>query len=106
MEEKERDFREGKLPLPVGKSDWEYVAARNYCVDKTMLIRDQPQTLYALLVSAGYLKPVGGIVSARCKVKIPNHEIEQVFENDILSKLRRASRSSETEDELENAICR
>ena len=31
MEEKERDFREGKLPLPVGKSDWEYVAACNYC---------------------------------------------------------------------------
>ena len=52
-------------------------------------IRDAPQTLYALLVSAGYLKPVGGIVSARCKVKIPNHEIEQVFKNDILTKLRR-----------------
>ena len=40
MEEKERDFRYGKLPLPVGKSDWEYVAAHNYCVDKTLLIRD------------------------------------------------------------------
>ena len=36
----ERDFRYGKLPLPVGKSDWEYVAAHNYCVDKTLLIRD------------------------------------------------------------------
>ena len=67
-------------------------------------ISDAPQTLYALLVSAGYLKPVGGIVSARCKVKIPNHEIEQVFKNDILTKLRRVSRSSEAEDELENAI--
>ena len=67
-------------------------------------IRDAPQTLYALLVSAGYLKPVGGIVSARCKVKIPNHEIEQVFKNDILAKLRRVSRSSEAEDELENAV--
>ena len=40
MDENERDFREGKLPLPVGKSDWEYVAAHNYCVDKTLLIRD------------------------------------------------------------------
>ena len=40
MEDKERDFRQGKLPLPVGKSDWEYVAAHNYCVDKTFLIRD------------------------------------------------------------------
>ena len=67
-------------------------------------IRDAPQTLYARLVSAGYLKPVGGIVSARCKVKIPNHEIEQVFKNDILAKLRRVSRSSEAEDELENAV--
>ena len=28
------------LPLPVGKSDWEYVASKNYCVDKTLLIRD------------------------------------------------------------------
>ena len=40
MDGSERDFREGKLPLPVGKSDWEYVAAKNYCVDKTLLIRD------------------------------------------------------------------
>ena len=40
MEEKPRDFREGKLPLPVGKSDWEYVAAHNYCVDKTLFIRE------------------------------------------------------------------
>ena len=34
------DFRYGKLPIPVGKSDREYVAAHNYCVDKTLLIRD------------------------------------------------------------------
>ena len=40
MDDRERDFRRGKLPLPVGKSDWEYVAAHNYCVDKTLLIRD------------------------------------------------------------------
>ena len=37
-------------------------------------------------------------------MKIPNHEIEQVFKNDILTKLRRVSRSSEAEDELENAV--
>ena len=28
------------LPLPVGKSIWEEVAAHCYCVDKTLLIRD------------------------------------------------------------------
>ena len=44
MEERERDFRAGKLPLPVGKSDWEYMAAKNYCVDKTLLIRDLLET--------------------------------------------------------------
>ena len=32
------------LPLPVGKSDWEYVAAKNYCVDKTLFIRDLLRT--------------------------------------------------------------
>ena len=40
MEERERDFRYGKLPLPVGKSDWEEVAGHCYCVDKTLLMRD------------------------------------------------------------------
>ncbi len=40
MEEKTRDFRYGKLPLPVGKSDWEEVAGHCYCVDKTLLMRD------------------------------------------------------------------
>ena len=39
-EEKTRDFRYGKLPLPVGKSDWEEVAGHCYCVDKTLLMRD------------------------------------------------------------------
>lgn len=40
MDENERDFRYGKLPLPVGKSDWEEVAGHCYCVDKTLLMRD------------------------------------------------------------------
>ena len=156
----ERDFREGKLPLPVGQSDWEYVAARNYCVDRlpeirswydgyvfggremynpwsvlyyfnanckpgpywldtssndiineivgklpfdiadkllsllkggspavpmtTELgpyqdIRKKSSTIYALLVSAGYLKPASGISSGMCKVAIPNKELEQVY---------------------------
>jgi hypothetical protein len=68
------------------------------------LIRDTPQTLYALLVSAGYLKPEGAVENARCKVAIPNREIKFVFSNDILSKLRKASKSSEAENELENSL--
>ena len=67
-------------------------------------IRDTPQTLYALLVSTGYLKPVGGIVSERCMVKIPNHELEYVFTRDILYRLRKLSGSSEPENGLENAL--
>ena len=67
-------------------------------------IRDTPQTLYALLVSTGYLKPVGGIESERCLVKIPNHELEHVFTRDILYRLRKLSRSSEAENGLEDAL--
>ena len=67
-------------------------------------IRDTPQTLYALLVSAGYLKPKGDIVNERCAVEIPNREVRHVFLKDILYKLRRASRSSEAENELENTF--
>ena len=67
-------------------------------------IRDTPQTLYALLVSTGYLKPVGEIESERCKVKIPNHELEHVFTRDILYRLRKLSRSSEAENGLEDAL--
>ena len=63
-------------------------------------IRDTPQTLYALLVSAGYLKPKGDIVNERCAVEIPNREVRHVFLKDILYKLRRASHSSEAENEI------
>ncbi len=67
-------------------------------------IRNTPQTLYALLVSAGYLKPAGEIVDERCLVAIPNREVEQVFTREILFKLRRVSNSSEAENELENSL--
>lgn len=40
METKKRETSERKLPLPVGKSDWEYITAHSYCVDKTLFIRD------------------------------------------------------------------
>ena len=52
-------------------------------------VKDNPDTLYALLVSAGYLKVASEVELGCCAVEIPNHEIRQVFERDILTKLRR-----------------
>ena len=69
-------------------------------------IRDTPQTLYALLVSAGYLKPVGSIIAGNCEVAIPNREIEQVFNMDILSRLRKDSGQSRTLRAVETAFFR
>ncbi len=50
-------------------------------------ILNQKDTLYALLVSAGYLKVVEQYPNGRCAVQIPNHEISQVFVSDIESKI-------------------
>ena len=44
-------------------------------------------SLYALLVSAGYLKVASPIVEGLCRVAIPNHEIAQVFVGDIKAKI-------------------
>ena len=57
-------------------------------------IRETPETIYALLVSAGYLKPVGDVVSGSCEVEIPNREVRKVFEDDVLNSLRRSSGQS------------
>ena len=51
-------------------------------------IRDNENTLYALLVSAGYLKPVGTLKDGECEVMIPNHELKQVFYSEIVQKVR------------------
>ena len=51
-------------------------------------IRDNENTLYALLVSAGYLKPVGAVTDGECEVMIPNHELKQVFYSEIVQKVR------------------
>ena len=67
-------------------------------------IRQAPQTLYALLVSTGYLKPVGGIVEGNCRIAIPNKEVEQVFKRDILSKFRKDSGHSRVLRALETAF--
>ncbi len=53
------------------------------------LIRENENTLYALLVSAGYLKAVGPIdESGDCPVTIPNRELSQVFYREIVQKVR------------------
>jgi hypothetical protein len=54
-------------------------------------IRENPATLYALLVSAGYLKPASGIDGGFCSVAIPNRELEQVFVNDIANNFRKVA---------------
>ena len=46
-------------------------------------------SLYALLVSAGYLKVASPIEEGVCAVAIPNHEIAQVFVGDIRDKINR-----------------
>ncbi len=52
-------------------------------------IRENESTLYALLVSAGYLKAVGPIdESGDCPVTIPNRELSQVFYREIVQKVR------------------
>ena len=53
-------------------------------------IGDRKDSLYALLVSAGYLKVASELVRGTCQVAIPNYEIAQVFVNDIQSKINRS----------------
>ena len=53
-------------------------------------VRARKDSLYALLVSAGYLKVASEPVRGTCQVAIPNYEIAQVFVNDIQSKINRA----------------
>ena len=53
-------------------------------------IKDRKDSLYALLVSAGYLKVASPLVEGTCKVAIPNHEIAQVFVGDIRNKINNA----------------
>ena len=53
------------------------------------LIRENENSLYALLVSAGYLKAVGPIdENGDCPVTIPNKELSQVFYREVVQKVR------------------
>ena len=56
-------------------------------------IRENENTLYALLVSAGYLKAVGELKDGECEVMIPNHELKQVFYSEIVQKVRSFDKS-------------
>ena len=53
-------------------------------------VKDRKDSLYALLVSAGYLKVASPLAEGTCKVAIPNHEIAQVFVSDIRNKINNA----------------
>jgi len=73
-------------------------------------IRNRPSTLYALLVSSGYLKVVSAqngeeLPEGQALVKIPNREIEKVFVNDIIEKARDYTGHGES-DAISGAIVR
>ena len=53
-------------------------------------IKERKDSLYALLVSTGYLKVASALEDGRCRVAIPNHEIAQVFVADIRNKINNA----------------
>ncbi len=59
-------------------------------------IRNKASTIYALLVSAGYLKPASETSSGMCRVAIPNKEVEQVYVTDICEKITTQSGTSES----------
>ena len=50
-------------------------------------VKKRKDTLYALLVSAGYLKVASPLENGYCRVRIPNRELEQVFVRDIQGKI-------------------
>ena len=50
-------------------------------------VKKRRDTLYALLVSAGYLKVASPLENGYCRVRIPNRELEQVFVRDIQNKI-------------------
>ena len=50
-------------------------------------VKKRKDTLYALLVSAGYLKVASSLENGYCRVRIPNRELEQVFVRDIQGKI-------------------
>ena len=63
-------------------------------------IREHPDTLYALLLSAGYVKAVSPVQLGMCEIAIPNRELASVFVTDIISKIRRQFPAGRSDDIL------
>ena len=63
-------------------------------------IRERPDTLYALLLSAGYVKAVSPVQLGMCEIAIPNRELASVFVTDIISKIRRQFPDGRSDDIL------
>ena len=40
MNERPKRVTDGKLPPPIGRSEWARIAASDYCVDKTLMIKE------------------------------------------------------------------
>ncbi len=59
-------------------------------------IRKKKTTIYALLVSAGYLKPASDISAGMSRVAIPNKEVMQVYLTDICEKITTQSGDAES----------
>ena len=63
-------------------------------------IRERPDTLYALLLSAGYVKAVSPVQLGMCEIAIPNRELASVFVTDIISKIRQQFPNGRSDDIL------
>ena len=71
-------------------ASWTCLVPEVVCPRFVQSIKDRKDSLYALLVSTGYLKVASELAEGTCKVAIPNHEIAQVFVGDIQTKINRA----------------
>ena len=69
-------LRDGKVRVPMAEELGPYAE-----------IKKRKSTLYALLVSAGYLKVASPVEDGTCVVRIPNRELEHVFVTDIRNKI-------------------
>ena len=69
-------LRDGKVRVPMAEELGPYAE-----------IKKRKSTLYALLVSAGYMKVSSPVEDGTCVVRIPNRELEHVFVTDIRNKI-------------------
>ena len=69
-------LRDGKVRVPMAEELGPYAE-----------LKKRKSTLYALLVSAGYLKVSSPVEDGTCVVRLPNRELEHVFVTDIRNKI-------------------